>query len=105
MMMMMKTTVRRLLPLRFLSTGAPSSSSAARGPRLDPGPLSFEDPGAFRVKSTKELLRALAVFRFCSVPLLVNNCDKVRTPSLLQGRQQETFCYVLCYLDRSSRSW
>ncbi|XP_056433073.1 hydroxyproline dehydrogenase isoform X2 [Gadus chalcogrammus] len=79
MMMMMKTTVRRLLPLRFLSTGAPSSSCSARGPRLDPGPLSFQDPGAFRVKSTKELLRALAVFRFCSIPLLVNNCDKLLT--------------------------
>ena len=89
MMIMMRTTVQRLRSLRFLSTEASASSaSSAQGPKSDPGPLSFQDPGAFRVKSTKELLRALAVFRFCSVPLLVNNCDKVPPPSLLQGCEE-----------------
>ncbi|KAJ8245871.1 hypothetical protein GJAV_G00261200 [Gymnothorax javanicus] len=39
--------------------------------------LSFEDASAFRVKSLRELVRALGVFRFCSFPVLVNNSGKL----------------------------
>ncbi|XP_031424063.1 hydroxyproline dehydrogenase isoform X1 [Clupea harengus] len=39
--------------------------------------LTFEDPQAFKVKSAWELVRALTVFRFCSYPVLVNNCGKL----------------------------
>ncbi|KAJ8364350.1 hypothetical protein SKAU_G00131810 [Synaphobranchus kaupii] len=42
-----------------------------------PAALSFEDSSAFRVKSLQELVRALGVFIFCSVPILVNNSGKL----------------------------
>ncbi|XP_028990360.1 hydroxyproline dehydrogenase [Betta splendens] len=65
-----------LLSLRFLGTVAPRTLSS-RQPAALPATLAFEDPSAFRVKSWGELLRALAVFRLCSFPALVNNCGKL----------------------------
>uniref|UniRef100_A0A665UIT4 Proline dehydrogenase n=1 Tax=Echeneis naucrates TaxID=173247 RepID=A0A665UIT4_ECHNA len=46
-------------------------------PSLLSATLAFDDPSAFRVKSFGELLRAMAVFQFCSFPVLVNNCGKL----------------------------
>lgn len=75
-----------LRSLRLLSTLASRTlpvgqSAPAACPRpLPPYPtalLSFEDPQAFRVKSMWELARSLSVFRFCSYPILVNNCGKL----------------------------
>ena len=65
------------LSLRLLGTAA-SRTVAVKPPDHDSAALAFEDPSAFRVKSWSELLRALGVFHFCSFPLLVNNCGKVR---------------------------
>ncbi|RXM93912.1 putative proline dehydrogenase 2 [Acipenser ruthenus] len=39
--------------------------------------LSFDDGRAFRLKRTSEIVRALTVFRLCSVPVLVTHCDKL----------------------------
>ncbi|MGH0183066.1 UNVERIFIED_CONTAM: hypothetical protein FKN15_011069 [Acipenser sinensis] len=38
---------------------------------------SFDDGRAFRLKRTSEIVRALTVFRLCSVPVLVTHCDKL----------------------------
>ena len=66
-------------PRGVAQEGLPSAPLLAQpqGPPL-PDLLTFEDPGAFRVKSLAELARALGVFRLCSSTLLVNNCGKVR---------------------------
>ncbi|KAG7507195.1 hydroxyproline dehydrogenase [Solea senegalensis] len=66
----------QLMLLRTTGTAA-SRSAAARQPDLLPATLDFTDPSAFKVKSWTELLRALAVFRFCSFPVLVNNSAKL----------------------------
>ncbi|XP_061564448.1 hydroxyproline dehydrogenase isoform X1 [Cololabis saira] len=65
-----------ILPLRLLGTTA-SRAIAVKQPEVLSGTLAFEDPDAFRVKSLGELLRALGVFRLCSIPVLVNNCGKL----------------------------
>ncbi|XP_026170631.1 hydroxyproline dehydrogenase isoform X1 [Mastacembelus armatus] len=62
--------------LRMLGTEAPKMG-AARQPNLLSATLAFEDPSAFRVKSWGELLRALGIFRLCSIPVLVNHCGKL----------------------------
>ncbi|KAM8876555.1 hydroxyproline dehydrogenase isoform 1-T1 [Synchiropus picturatus] len=77
---MIRTRLRPVLPsvssLRLIGTG-PSSVVASKPTGQAPATLAFEDPSAFRVKTLSELLRALAVFRFCSFPVLVNNCGKL----------------------------
>ncbi|XP_039620879.1 hydroxyproline dehydrogenase [Polypterus senegalus] len=50
--------------------------------------ISFEDGHAFRLKQTREILRALAVFRMCSFPFLVNNSMKLMEVSRLLLRQR-----------------
>nr|XP_061807650.1 hydroxyproline dehydrogenase-like [Nerophis lumbriciformis] len=68
---------------RLMSTASPrmvqaaTASPADKQPNLMVASLAFEDPSAFRVKTLSELFRALAVFRFCSFPVLVNNCNKL----------------------------
>lgn len=71
-----------LLSLRVLGAVAPRTVSSGQ-PEVLSSTLAFEDPSAFRVKSWGELLRALAVFRLCSFPVLVNNCGKVRLNKLV----------------------
>lgn len=79
--MMLCCRVRALRPLLL-----PWKTQAAAASGTFPGKqsnhpsvaLSFDDPSAFRVKSFSELLRSLGVFCFCSFPMLVNNCGKVR---------------------------
>lgn len=73
----LRPSLHHLLSLRFLSSAA-SRMVAVKPPKLLSESLAFEDPSAFRVKSLYELLRALGVFHFCSFPVLVNNCGKVR---------------------------
>ncbi|XP_077481845.1 hydroxyproline dehydrogenase [Stigmatopora argus] len=83
-----------LLSTRFMSTASTRTvqdvpaSAADKPPNLLATSLAFEDPSAFRVKNLRELFRALAVFRFCSFPALVNNCDKLMsvTRSILGKR-------------------
>lgn len=80
MMRIMCCRVRpSLLHLRSLRPLGTATSSAVfkQSERLSAS-LAFEDPSAFKVKSLGELLRALGVFCFCSFPVLVNNCGKVR---------------------------
>lgn len=60
------------MPLRHIGTAAARTVVATKEPELPP--LAFEDPRAFQVKTLRELLRALGVFRLCSFPVLVNNC-------------------------------
>lgn len=72
----LRPSLPHLLSLRLLGTSA-TRTMAVRQPDLSA--LAFEDPSAFRVKSWPELLRALSVFRFCSFPVLVNNCGKLMT--------------------------
>lgn len=67
----------RLLQWRTLAAATSRTVSKEPSDHLS-GALSFEDPSAFRVKSFGELLRAMGVFCFCSFPVLVNNCGKVR---------------------------
>ncbi|XP_061667133.1 hydroxyproline dehydrogenase [Syngnathoides biaculeatus] len=68
----------RLLSARLTSTASSGVLRVSdKPPDLLAASLAFEDPSAFRVKSLKELCRALAVFRFCSFPVLVNNCHKL----------------------------
>lgn len=66
-----------LLPWKTQAAAA-SGSFPGKQPNHPSAALSFDDPSAFRVKSFSELLRALGVFCFCSFPMLVNNCGKVR---------------------------
>ncbi|XP_061613067.1 hydroxyproline dehydrogenase isoform X2 [Phyllopteryx taeniolatus] len=67
-----------LLSPRLMSTASPRVLQASdKPPDLLASSLAFEDPSAFRVKSLRDLFRALAVFRFCSFPVLVNNCNKL----------------------------
>ncbi|KAK7919656.1 hypothetical protein WMY93_010940 [Mugilogobius chulae] len=63
-----------LLPFRQIGTAAARTVVSARDPELLSATLAFEDPKAFQVKTMRELLRALGVFRLCSFPVLVNNC-------------------------------
>lgn len=70
--------LHRFMSLRFMSMAEPQSLVAKRGGR-DPTFLAFEDPRAFKVKSSWEIIRALGVFRLCSFPVLVNNCGKLMT--------------------------
>ncbi|KAM8837914.1 hydroxyproline dehydrogenase isoform 1-T2 [Spinachia spinachia] len=92
MMMMMPIarsgpSLPRLASLRLLGTGA-SRTAAAEQPELPSASLSFQEPSAFRVKSLGELLRALAVFRLCSFPALVNHCGKLLSVArALMGRR------------------
>ncbi|XP_073345646.1 hydroxyproline dehydrogenase [Pagrus major] len=72
----LRPSLPHLLSLRLLGTTA-SRTVAVKQPDLLSATLAFEDPSAFRVKSWAELLRALGVFRLCSFPVLVNNCDKL----------------------------
>ncbi|KAK6302153.1 hypothetical protein J4Q44_G00282060 [Coregonus suidteri] len=83
---LLRPSLHHFLSLRLLGTVTPRTLAAERlavapsqGFAADalPVALTFEDPSAFRVKSFGELLRALGVFRLCSVPLLVNNCGKL----------------------------
>ncbi|KAK7123123.1 hypothetical protein R3I94_020041 [Phoxinus phoxinus] len=71
----------RLVSVRLKSVAAPQALTAKHDLDLckpsSPGLLTFEDPQAFRVKSSWELIRALGVFRLCSFPVLVNNCGKL----------------------------
>ncbi|TSK14502.1 Hydroxyproline dehydrogenase [Bagarius yarrelli] len=55
---------------------APLRSHELREP-VPPEILTFKDPRAFQAKSWGELIRALGVFRLCSYPVVVNNCDKL----------------------------
>lgn len=89
----LRPSLARLPSPRLLGTGA---SRTAKRPELLSAALSFQEPGAFRVKSLGELLRALAVFRLCSYPALVNNCAKVRVESV-------SFLLLGGKLDRSDR--
>ncbi|XP_010892574.1 hydroxyproline dehydrogenase [Esox lucius] len=82
----LRRSLHHFLSLRTLGTAAPRMQasghlerSPSRAVRADSLPvmLTFEDPSAFRVKSFWELVRALGVFRLCSVPILVNNCGKI----------------------------
>lgn len=66
----------RYLLLRMMGTSA-SRAVVGGQANLPPASLDFTDPGAFKVKSWTELLRALGVFCFCSFPTLVNNSMKV----------------------------
>ncbi|KAJ7984478.1 hypothetical protein DPEC_G00355240 [Dallia pectoralis] len=85
-MMTSRLSLHHFLTLRSLCTTGPrtqasgqlkrSSSRAAQADSL-PVMLTFEDPSAFRVKTFRELVRALGVFQLCSVPILVNNCGKL----------------------------
>ncbi|XP_029384067.1 hydroxyproline dehydrogenase [Echeneis naucrates] len=68
----LRPSLSHLQSLRLLGT----SASRTR-PSLLSATLAFDDPSAFRVKSFGELLRAMAVFQFCSFPVLVNNCGKL----------------------------
>ncbi|XP_037319195.2 hydroxyproline dehydrogenase [Pungitius pungitius] len=76
-------------PLRLLGTGAPwLAAAAAKQPGLPSATLSFQEPSAFRAKSLSELVRALAVFRLCSFPLLVDHCGKLMSAARgLLGRR------------------
>lgn len=67
-----RSSLPLLMPLRLMGTAAARTVAVAK--EADLQPLAFEDPRAFQVKSLRELLRALGVFRLCSVPVLVNNC-------------------------------
>ncbi|XP_040032160.2 hydroxyproline dehydrogenase [Gasterosteus aculeatus] len=81
----LRPSLARLPSPRLLGTGA---SRTAKRPELLSAALSFQEPGAFRVKSLGELLRALAVFRLCSYPALVNNCGKLMSVArALVGRR------------------
>ncbi|XP_051522560.1 hydroxyproline dehydrogenase-like [Myxocyprinus asiaticus] len=76
--------LHRFISLRLLSVAAPQSLAAKHGGRdlcnATPSAfLTFEDPKAFKMKSFWELMQALGVFRLCSFPVLVNNCDKLMT--------------------------
>lgn len=71
-----------LRPWRTLAAATSGTLPSKQSNQLS-GALSFEDPGAFRVKSFGELVRALGVFCFCSFPMLVNNCGKVRLGRLV----------------------
>lgn len=70
-------SLRHQLSRRLLVTAA-SRTMVVKQPDLLSATLAFEDPSAFKVKSWKELLRALGIFRFCSFPVLVNNSGRVR---------------------------
>ncbi|XP_062331396.1 hydroxyproline dehydrogenase [Osmerus eperlanus] len=84
---LLRPSLHHFLSPRLLSTAAPRGvveeglppTPLPAQPRGAPLPdlLTFEDPGAFRVKSLAELARALGVFRLCSSTLLVNNCGKL----------------------------
>ncbi|XP_061911750.1 hydroxyproline dehydrogenase isoform X1 [Entelurus aequoreus] len=78
---MMSTCLRssRLysLSVRLMATASHRMVVTDKSPDLLAASLAFEDPRAFQVKSTGELIRALGVFRLCSFPVLVNNCDKL----------------------------
>lgn len=76
-MMRVQAMRPRLLPWRTLTAAASGMVPSKQSKHLS-GALCFEDPSAFRVKSFGELLRALGIFYFCSFPVLVNNCGKVR---------------------------
>eukprot|EP00064_Thunnus_orientalis_P018399 superscaffoldBa00004229_g18498 len=80
----LRPSLPHLLSLRLLGT-ASSRTVAAKAPDLLSATLAFEDPSAFRVKSWGELLRALSIFRFCSFPVLVNHCGKVRLEYVTHG--------------------
>ncbi|GAA6091874.1 hydroxyproline dehydrogenase [Tachysurus ichikawai] len=75
------TTLHHFRFLRVTGARTPRGFTPIRGHELrDPIPpalLTFEDPRAFQAKSVWELIRALGVFRLCSYPVLVNNCDKL----------------------------
>ncbi|KAG7492222.1 hypothetical protein MATL_G00011490 [Megalops atlanticus] len=84
MSLLFRPSFHHFLSVRRLGTAAPRALNGRRvvaAPHQDndalPATLTFEDPSAFRVKSLGELLRALGVFRLCSVPFLVNNCGKL----------------------------
>ncbi|XP_060951129.1 hydroxyproline dehydrogenase [Limanda limanda] len=72
----LRPSLPHLLPLRVMGTAAPRTL-AARQHDPPSAALAFQDPSAFKVKSWGELLRALGVFRLCSIPVLVNNCGKL----------------------------
>ncbi|XP_051272628.1 hydroxyproline dehydrogenase [Dicentrarchus labrax] len=74
----LRPSLPRLLSLRVMGTMA-SRTVVVKQPDILSANLAFEDPSAFRVKSLGELLRALSIFRFCSFPVLVNNCGKLMT--------------------------
>ncbi|XP_037135058.1 hydroxyproline dehydrogenase [Syngnathus acus] len=81
-----------LLSTRLKSTASPRMVQAGVAADKPPRPLAvslaFEDPSAFQVKSLRELFRALVVFRFCSFPVLVNNCNKLMsTARSILGRR------------------
>ncbi|XP_073684815.1 hydroxyproline dehydrogenase [Garra rufa] len=71
----------RFTSVRFKSVASSQSLAAKRDPNLcnpsSPDFLTFEDPQAFKAKSFWELIRALGVFRLCSIPALVNHCGKL----------------------------
>ncbi|XP_069505990.1 hydroxyproline dehydrogenase [Ambystoma mexicanum] len=64
--------------------GAPATPA----PRPSPGRMAFDDGEVFRRKSSWEIARGLLVFRLCSVPRLVNNCQQLMTFSRrIMGRR------------------
>lgn len=68
---LLSSSLRRASPL-------PSSPGFLRMLCDDPTTTpSFDDGRAFRLKRTSEIVRALTVFRLCSVPVLVTHCDKL----------------------------
>ncbi|XP_054623195.1 hydroxyproline dehydrogenase isoform X1 [Dunckerocampus dactyliophorus] len=66
-----------ILSVRLMGTVSHKMVATDKPAGLLTASLAFDDPRAFQVKSMGELLRALAIFRFCSFPVLVNNCDKL----------------------------
>ncbi|XP_024913291.1 hydroxyproline dehydrogenase [Cynoglossus semilaevis] len=81
----------RYLLLRMMGTSA-SRAVVGGQANLPPASLDFTDPGAFKVKSWTELLRALGVFCFCSFPTLVNNSMKLMTVTrTVLGRRAFSF--------------
>ncbi|XP_068439305.1 hydroxyproline dehydrogenase [Clinocottus analis] len=91
MMPRLRPSLPRVLSLRLLGTGA-SRTVAVKQPDLLSATLAFEEPSAFRVKSLRELLRALGIFHLCSFPVLVNNSGKLLSVARsLLGRRGFSF--------------
>ncbi|XP_061088488.1 hydroxyproline dehydrogenase isoform X1 [Conger conger] len=95
MSLLFRPSLHHFLSVRLLGTatlrrlnGEQHAASHFPGGSTPLAALSFEDPSAFRVKSFRELIRALGVFKFCSFPMLVNNSGKLisLTRSLLGKR-------------------
>ncbi len=61
------------------------ATPSGTGRRVDPLDLSFRNhEAAFKSKTTLEVLRALIVFKFCSIRVLVDNSDRVKHANKLR---------------------